>query len=109
MTRHPRPARMPRAGALRSAGFALLLTAAILVPGPAAAGDSPPPWLPFPGEQAEEMAREGMQWMKQAIDRMLEAIPQYALPELTEDGDIILRRRQPGPELAPAPDTPREI
>ena len=85
MNQRPRPALAAALG---------LSLAVMLLPATAAADDPP-----SHREQAEEMARDGMQWMRQAIDRMLEAIPQYKLPELTEDGDIILRRKPPEPEL----------
>ncbi len=52
-----------------------------------------------------ELAREGMQRMLRALETMIEAIPQYELPEITEDGDIIIRRR-PRPERdEPRPDS----
>ena len=55
-------------------------------------------------ESPSELAREGMQRMLRALETMIEAIPQYELPEITEDGDIIIRRR-PRPERdAPDPE-----
>lgn len=52
---------------------------------------------PFDEESPSELAREGMQRMLQALEKMIETIPHYDLPEINEDGDIIIRRR-PKPE-----------
>ncbi len=54
-----------------------------------------------PAQDAEKLAREGMEKMLQALDKLVESIPQYQLPEITGDGDIILRRKKP--QDAPAP------
>jgi hypothetical protein len=55
-------------------------------------------------EQAEQMAREAMEQLMRALELMIESIPQYEMPEINEDGDIIIRRkRRPRRE---APDEP---
>ena len=54
-----------------------------------------------PAEQEDpaELARQGMERMLRALNLMIEMIPQYELPEVLENGDIIIRRkRQDGHE-----------
>jgi len=46
-------------------------------------------------EEPGELAREGMERMLRAIELMIEMIPQYELPEVMENGDIIIRRKNP--------------
>ena len=53
---------------------------------------------PAVGQQqknAEELATEGLSKMVQALESLLNSIPQYEKPEITEDGDIIIRRKRP--------------
>lgn len=49
-----------------------------------------------------DLAREGMVKMLQALDKLVESIPQYRLPEITENGDIVLRRKKPDAPAQPA-------
>lgn len=77
-------------------GAALLLAPLGMLPAPAQAedlqrGESPP-------DSPEEMAREGLEQMMQALRLLVESIPQYELPEVLENGDIIIRRKNPKPE-----------
>ncbi|GAB4365367.1 MAG: hypothetical protein Kow00114_22560 [Kiloniellaceae bacterium] len=55
-----------------------------------------------PGKPQEdspsEMAREGLEQMLRALRLLVESIPQYELPEVLENGDIIIRRKHPKPE-----------
>jgi hypothetical protein len=53
-----------------------------------------------------DLAREGMAKMLQALDKLVESIPQYQLPEITENGDIILRRKKPDAPARPVPQRP---
>jgi len=54
---------------------------------------------PSQRERAEEFARQGVERLMQALDLLIESIPQYELPFVDENGDIIIRRRQDaGPE-----------
>lgn len=46
-------------------------------------------------EDPKELAREGMERMLRAIELMIEMIPQYEMPEVLENGDIIIRRKNP--------------
>ena len=74
---------------------ALGLSFFVLVPGePARAAEAEE-------EDPKELARQGMERMLRAIELMIEMIPQYEMPEITEDGDIIIRRKrhgEPSPE-----------
>ena len=51
-----------------------------------------------PQEGPGEMAREGLEQMMRALRLLVESIPQYELPEVLENGDIIIRRKHPKPE-----------
>ncbi len=42
-----------------------------------------------------QLARQGMDSVLRAFDRFVGALPQYALPEITDQGDIIIRRTSP--------------
>ena len=59
----------------------------------------------------EELATEGLGKMVQALESLLNSIPQYEKPEITEDGDIIIRRKR-DPERfrlpRPGDDTPTD-
>ncbi len=50
-----------------------------------------------PQEQKDPqaLASEGMQSLLQAMELMLLAIPQYEAPIVNENGDIIIRRKNP--------------
>ena len=45
-------------------------------------------------ERAEQMAREGMERIMRALEMLMESIPQYEMPEINENGDIIIRRKR---------------
>jgi hypothetical protein len=83
------------------------IAAASLAAAPGAAlaqqdGDSPP----RSEEKApRELATEGLQKLMLALELLLQAIPQYEMPEVLENGDIIIRRVPEGEKRAiPAPD-----
>ncbi len=61
-------------------------------------------------EDPQELARQGMEQMLRAIELMIEMIPQYDVPEVNEQGDIIIRRRNPATprDDDPADDEPEE-
>jgi hypothetical protein len=49
-------------------------------------------------QRAEELWREGAQKIISGLEQLLKSIPSYGIPEITEDGDIIIpRRRDPSP------------
>ena len=54
---------------------------------------------PGPGE----MAREGIERLLRALEAFIDMIPQYEMPEINEDGDIIIRRKR-DPETLPEDD-----
>jgi hypothetical protein len=72
---------------------ALGLSFFVLVPGePARAAEAEE-------EDPKELARQGMERMLRAIELMIEMIPQYEMPEVLENGDIIIRRKNPPKDI----------
>jgi hypothetical protein len=78
--------------ALAAASLAALLALSLPVPGAAQSQVEPEPGE---RERAEELAREGMERIMRALEMLMQSIPQYELPEINDNGDIIIRRRQP--------------
>ncbi|MFQ6018642.1 MAG: hypothetical protein ACE5KF_10655 [Kiloniellaceae bacterium] len=77
---------------LRYGLSALFLVLALALAGPPAAAEEP-----GGRPEAEEMAREAMEQLLRALELFIESIPQYEMPEVNENGDIIIRRkRRPG-------------
>lgn len=64
------------------------------------------PALAAPEEQKDPqtLASEGMQSLLKAMELMLLAIPQYEAPFVNENGDIIIRRKNPSAK----PEAPSE-
>jgi hypothetical protein len=54
---------------------------------------------PAESQSPSDLAREGMAKMLEAFNRFVDSVPQYEMPQLNENGDIILRRKRP--ETAP--------
>ena len=52
--------------------------------------------------RAEEMAREAIEQFMRALELMIQSIPQYEMPEINEDGDIIIRRKRRAPREGPS-------
>ncbi len=50
-----------------------------------------------PSEAARDLALESIEKLMQAMELLLESIPQYEAPEINEDGDIIIRRKREEP------------
>ncbi len=50
---------------------------------------------------AEDMAREAIAQLMRALELMIQSIPQYEMPEIEENGDIIIRRKRRTPEPEP--------
>ena len=48
-----------------------------------------------PKDNAQELAHEGIKNLMQALQLMIDHIPQYELPVLNENGDIIIKRKYP--------------
>lgn len=81
--------------ALRAPALALAL---ILAAAPAAAQDGKDPRA-----EVERLAREAAEKLMAALAVMLRSIPQYEMPEVLPNGDIIIRRKHPPPEPPPPP------
>jgi hypothetical protein len=63
-----------------------------------------PPAAAAEKETPSEMAADALAKMIGALEQLIEAIPQYEKPEVTENGDIIIRRKRPnGPPRLPEP------
>lgn len=50
---------------------------------------------PALSEDAERLAGEGLAKIMQALNLLMQTIPQYAAPEVQPNGDIIIRRLHP--------------
>lgn len=57
------------------------------------------PWPATASQMAEksptELAREGVETLLRALDAFIESIPQYGVPRIDENGDIIVPRKKP--------------
>src|SRR3546814_9821659 len=49
-----------------------------------------------PENSPSDLAREGLESMLRALRLLVESIPQYELPEVLDNGDIIIRRKRDG-------------
>jgi hypothetical protein len=94
--------KMPKAAALRRSARAAALAAFLPAALPAYAQTQPPA---APEERPGALAREAIDKMMRALQLALENLPQYAMPELNENGDIIIRRQNPRADK-PRPRTP---
>jgi hypothetical protein len=87
---------------MRTAVLSAALSALLLIGGqpshaePLARGDDA-------DRQVEREFKEGFEKIFRALELMLRAVPQYAKPEVLENGDIVIRRKPPRP---PAKQTP---
>ncbi len=70
------------------------VSAALVLAMPAAAEE--PPKSEDPGV----LARDGIERLMRALEAVIDMIPQYEMPEMNEDGDIIIRRKR---DTAPKP------
>jgi len=84
---------VPKGMLLRAFAAALLLAAA----GSPVLAQSRSP-APPQEERPGEIARDAIEKMMRALSLAIENLPQYALPELNENGDIIIRRLNPRAE-----------
>ena len=87
-----------------------LFAAALALSAPAQADDTGPGL----GDWSEtELGRMIERELDRAFDQLedtLDSLPRYGLPEVTEDGDIIIRRLPRRPETwPPAPDDPDAV
>lgn len=88
--------------AVRNGLMALVLIGGLVGPGPAALAAEEP----NERERAEELARQAMEQLMQAIEMFLQSIPQYEMPEVNEHGDIIIRRKRPSERRPAEPEEP---
>jgi hypothetical protein len=65
-------------------------------PPPPPRSAEPPPWAQELA-QAEALAREGLAKMLLSVEKLLQALPQYELPELAVNGDIVIWRKPAPP------------
>ncbi len=70
--------------------------------GTRALGADPNP-APDARDRAEQALKEGAEKIMRALELMLNAVPQYEMPEVLENGDIIIRRRNPDRPKHPRP------
>ncbi len=52
--------------------------------------------------RAEDMARGAIEQLMRALEMMIDSIPQYEMPEIEENGDIIIRRKRRTPRPEPS-------
>jgi hypothetical protein len=74
--------------------------------GAAIADKQPAPDAQIP---PSELAREGMAKMLQALNKLIESVPQFQMPEINENGDIILRRKNPPDAPVPPAQSPNQL
>jgi len=75
-----------------------LCACAMLASAPVSAQTSPqaPPQTPDAQEPSgTQLTLEGLEKLMLGLQRMVEELPRYNLPEINENGDIILRRIDP--------------
>lgn len=82
--------------------FAALIVSALLITQvqPVAAADE---------KGVDELAVEGLSKLMDALSLFVSAIPQYSTPEILENGDIIIRRKnKPAEDEKETPNKPEE-
>jgi hypothetical protein len=57
-----------------------------------------------PRDEAAELAREGIEKLMQALQMLIKNIPQYEVPTMNENGDIIIKRKNPPGQTTPKKD-----
>jgi hypothetical protein len=104
-----RPARMEVS---MSAGLRIIV-ALLLAQAPAVAGENQP--LEFPDQQtqeqwkrAERLAHKGVEELLRSFELFKDALPEYGVPYINRDGDIVIPRRwRPTPHLGTPVPSPR--
>ena len=91
-----------------SAGLPLA-AALLLAQTPAlAASDQPPAFPDRPVQEqwdrAQELARKGMQDLLRSFELFKESIPQYGVPYVTPEGDIVIPRKRRTVPGTPVPE-----
>ena len=84
---------------------AIALALSLLLAAPAAAESEPrSPGRDLPSSIEELEA--ALDQVASALRRVIEAVPRFEPPEITEEGDIVIRRKRPDAEPLPAPPRP---
>ncbi len=82
----------------------VIVTAAAMSLSATLAVGADPKSPPNAQERAEKALKEGAEKNMRALELMLLAVPQYEMPKVLENGDIIIRRRKPdSPDQARPP------
>ena len=77
---------------IKAATAALIILTAPLA-APARAGDPTPPEQSQEQQQkAAELAMEATQKLMQALELLIQSLPQYGMPRVEEDGSIVIPR-----------------
>jgi hypothetical protein len=88
--------------------ISVLLAAAMMLAAPALAAD--PPKDTVPPATPTEQAKQGFDLLLKALEGWIRQFPTYAAPEVTPEGDIIIRRldrtRPAPPTTPPDPNNP---
>ncbi|UEM22625.1 hypothetical protein JL100_007715 [Skermanella mucosa] len=87
--------------------ISMLCVSAMLAVTPVAAEPAVPPQREPSGT---DLAMEGLNKLMLGLQQLVEELPRYDLPEITENGDIIIRRIDPGriPEAPRIPGDPAD-
>jgi hypothetical protein len=70
----------------------------LLVPAGARAASEPadpPPGFTLDMQRAAELMRQSLDKALGSVETLLRAVPRYELPQMDENGDIIMRRKRP--------------
>ena len=59
-----------------------------------------------PGESPADVARRAADRLVNALRGLIGSIPQYAMPEVLPNGDILIRRKPPEPAAPAEPSAP---
>jgi hypothetical protein len=92
---------MPKTLSVRALAVTLALAAGA-TPALAQAQAPAPPESQQPGA----LARDAIDKLMRALSLAIENLPQYAMPELNENGDIVIRRINPRAEKPKPPRAP---
>lgn len=88
--------------------ISVLLATAVMLAAPVLAADPPKDAIP-PATPAEQ-AKQGFDLLLKALEGWIQQFPTYAAPEVTPEGDIIIRRldraRPAPPTTPPDPNKP---
>ncbi len=85
------------------AALLICFALALVGPPPALAAEEAPP----SGPDIETLTRDGIDRLMRALEAFIDMIPQYEMPEINEQGDIIIRRKRKPEEIDPDIDETR--